>query len=206
MIAVPTLDGTIPIGILQGMDNRTILQTTALQLFATRGFDAVGVQEIAAAANVTKPTLYHYFGNKVGVLAAIMQHYGGSFDERVAEAADYQGDLPRTLNRLVGAHFQAARAHPAYYRLFLALWFAPPDSDAAGVVAARFQDQRARLEAVFAAAARDHGNMRGRQQAYAVTFLGMINSYISLFLHDQATLDDDLAFRAVHQFMHGIYS
>src|SRR4051794_31654282 len=106
------------------MDNRALLQETALGLFAARGYDAVGVQEIVVAADLTKPTLYHYFGNKAGLLAAIVAQYGGLLDERVTMAADYQGDLPLTLNRLVSAHFQSARAHPAYYRLSLALWFA----------------------------------------------------------------------------------
>ncbi|MBC7541288.1 MAG: TetR/AcrR family transcriptional regulator [Candidatus Sericytochromatia bacterium] len=188
------------------MDNRALIQATALTLFAARGYDAVGVQEIVSAANVTKPTLYHYFGNKVGLLQSIVQQYGSPLDERMADAADYQGDLPLTLNRVVKAHFQSARGQPDYYRLFLSLWFAPPASEAAGVVAERFRLQRLRLETLFEAAARDHGNMRGRQQAYAITFLGMISSYISLFLHGQAELDDDLAFRAVQQFMHGIYS
>jgi len=55
-------------------------------------------------------------------------------------------------------------------------------------------------------AAKDHGNMRGRQRAYAATFLGMLNTYIALVLNGYAKLDDDLVRKAVHQFMHGIFS
>jgi TetR/AcrR family transcriptional regulator len=62
------------------------------------------------------------------------------------------------------------------------------------------------LEALFLAAADDHGNMRGRHEAYAATFLGMINTYIGLALNDLATINDHLVYRAVHQFMHGIFS
>ena len=43
------------------MDNRARLLDCAQDLFAARGYDAVGVQEIVEAAGVTKPTLYHYF-------------------------------------------------------------------------------------------------------------------------------------------------
>ena len=33
--------------------------------FMPRGYDAVGVQEIAQKAGITKPTLYYYFGSKL---------------------------------------------------------------------------------------------------------------------------------------------
>jgi TetR/AcrR family transcriptional regulator len=41
------------------MENREILLDRALTLFSTRGYDAVGIQEIVDSAGVTKPTLYH---------------------------------------------------------------------------------------------------------------------------------------------------
>ena len=44
----------------------------ALDLFSRRGYEGTGVQEIVAAAGVTKPTLYHYFGSKIGVLKALL--------------------------------------------------------------------------------------------------------------------------------------
>ena len=52
----------------------------------------------------------------------------------------------------------------------------------------------------------DHGNLRGRQRAYAATFLGMLNTYIGLYLNGYAVLDDELVYHAVHQFMHGIFA
>ena len=188
------------------MDNRERLQTVALELFAARGYDAVGVQELVEAAGVTKPTLYHYFGNKAGVLRSALQAPTAELLEGVTQEAQYTGDLPRNLNRIVRATFHFAVGHPTFYRLLLALWFAPPDSESAAAVAPIFARLRRTLEALFDAAATDHGNMRGRSHAYAVTLLGMINSYVSLYLQEQVALDDDLAFRAVHQFMHGIYS
>ena len=47
---------------------RETILAGALDLFADRGYSGVGVEELAASAGVTKPTLYHYFGNKQGVL------------------------------------------------------------------------------------------------------------------------------------------
>lgn len=60
----------------RGMDNTTGLReskklrtrrqlaATALELFLERGFDAVSVADVAAAAEVSKPTLFRYFPSK----------------------------------------------------------------------------------------------------------------------------------------------
>ncbi|MEV8531315.1 TetR family transcriptional regulator [Streptomyces sp. NPDC051211] len=43
---------------------RRHLAATALELFLERGFDAVSVADVAAAAEVSKPTLFRYFPTK----------------------------------------------------------------------------------------------------------------------------------------------
>ena len=47
------------------MDNREKILNCALELFHARGYDAVGVQEIAETAGVTKPTFWRrsFLGN-----------------------------------------------------------------------------------------------------------------------------------------------
>jgi len=188
------------------MDNRAKIMSCALERFAARGYDAVGVQEIADAAGITKPTLYHYFGSKRGLLDELLSSHFGQLLQTVEPAAAYAGDLPLTLNRLAAAYLSYAQAHPLFYRFQLWLWFAPPDSDAFQAVAPLNEAQQALLEKVFLRAVDDHGNMRGRHRAYAATFLGMVNTYIGLALQGYTQLSDDLVHRAVHQYMHGIFS
>lgn len=188
------------------MDSRTRLLDVALTLFASRGFEAVGVQEIVEAAGVTKPTLYHHFGNKIGLLRALIDRHGTPLTAVVREAAAYQGDLPLTLRRLVGAYFREAQRDPAYHRFRLALALAPPDTEAGRLVSAQTDAETGLIEAMFQAAERDHGNMRGRSRLFTISFTGTIQAYVALSLRDALTLDDELAFRAVQQFMHGIYS
>ena len=48
---------------------RTI-QERALDLFDARGFDAVTIEEIAAAAEVSPSSVYRYFGTKEGLVVA----------------------------------------------------------------------------------------------------------------------------------------
>ena len=188
------------------MDNRSGLLSCALKLFASRGYDAVGVQEIVDAAGVTKPTLYHYFGSKGGLLHTLLSEHFTELYRSIEQVATYQGDLPRTLSTVATAYFDYARGHPLFYRLQLAMWFAPPESDGFQAIARLGARQQQLIEEIFRRAAQDHGNMRGRHRAYAATFLGMINTYAGLALNGYLELDDELAYAAVHQFMHGIFS
>jgi AcrR family transcriptional regulator len=50
---------------------------TAIALFVERGFDAVSVQEIADAAEVSKMTVFNYFGSKEDLIfAPVEEHFG----------------------------------------------------------------------------------------------------------------------------------
>lgn len=188
------------------MSSRSALLERALELFAERGYDAVGVQEICEAAGVTKPTLYHYFGSKRGLLEILVRERYEPFVAALAEAAEYAGDLPRTLERVVDAFFRFAGEEPTLTRLVLALWLASPASEAVQVAAAAREAQRGILEDLFERAAGDHGNMRGRQRTYALTLLGAVYTHVALGLGGELALDARLVRRAVHQFSHGIYS
>jgi TetR/AcrR family transcriptional regulator len=187
-------------------ETRLTILSCALRLFASRGYDAVGVQEIVEAAGVTKPTLYHHFGSKHGLLETLLCDHFEELNGIVEQAAIYRGDLPLTLDQVAAAYFGYAKENPTFYRWQLSLYFAPPESDSFKAVAGFHERQYSIIEALFNQAVKQHGNMRGRHQRYALTFLGMINSYAGLWLNGYIRLDDELRYQAVHQFMHGIYS
>ncbi|MFZ2487732.1 MAG: helix-turn-helix domain-containing protein [Anaerolineae bacterium] len=185
--------------------NRDLILDKATELFARRGYDAVGVQEIADAAGVKKPTLYHYFGSKAGLLQTLLDE---NFTVLFAalEQIVYHHDLTMTLLGITRAYFDFARRYRTFYRMQLGMWYAPNDSQAFRAVSTSHERQQAMLETIFSLAVEDHGNMHGRHRAYAATFLGMLNTYIGLALNEHIVLDDVLVYQAVHQFMHGIFS
>ena len=65
------------------MDNKEKILESALDLFYSKGYDAVGVQEIVERSGITKPTLYHYFGSKYGLLEHLVRNYYGKFEEKL---------------------------------------------------------------------------------------------------------------------------
>jgi len=188
------------------MSNREKLLEGALELFATRGYDAVGVQEIADHAGVQKPTLYHFFGSKTGLLQTLLAENFTPFLDEVEKATAYEHNVLMSLRGTTETYFNFANQHASLYRLFLGLWFAPPTSEPFLLVASYNDRQQTLLETLFYKASLDHGNMKDRQRAYAATFLGMINTYVSLGLNGHVQLDSALVQNAVHQFMHGIFS
>jgi AcrR family transcriptional regulator len=187
------------------MDSRSALLRAALSLFAARGYDAVGVQEVAETAGVAKPTLYHFFGSKRGLLEALFTEYGSKLDDAVQQAAHYSGDLALTLDRVAAAYVRFATREPVFYRLELGLYFAPRQSDAHLVAVRHYTQRYMVLERLFSQAAREDGNMLNCPQYHAVTLVGIINSYIALQLNASAVVTARVRRDIVRQFSYGIY-
>jgi AcrR family transcriptional regulator len=68
------------------------LLAVAVRLFAEQGFEGTSVQEIVAAAGVTKGAMYHYFASKDDLLYAIYHRLLSLQTERLNALADGPGD------------------------------------------------------------------------------------------------------------------
>lgn len=186
-------------------DTRAELLDRALDLFAAYGYDGVGVQQICAAAGVTKPTLYHHFGSKRGLLEALMEARLDALEASLS--ADAPGDdLAAALTAVAGATFAFASAERTFYRLYLTLWFAPLRSEACEVAQAFHARHFAAVERAFLAAARNDAALQGRERSLAAAFLGALNNHIGLALNNYAALNGRLARDAAHAFLYGAIS
>jgi len=100
--------------------------TTALDLFAVRGYDATSVREICEAAAITKPTLYHFFGSKDGVLRALVTTGFGQFRAIVDHGLAAPGSFRERLKVITRGVFQAAHTQPLLWRFIHGVIWAPP--------------------------------------------------------------------------------
>ncbi len=183
-------------------DTRAELLGRALDLFAAYGYDGVGVQQICSAAGVTKPTLYHHFGSKRGLLKALIDERLGPL--RVALAEDVAcGDLVATLTAIAEATFAFAAAERSFYRLYLTLWFAPIRSEAYEVARSFHERHFAAVERLLRDALAAEGLSVDRGRALAAAFLGVLNNAIGLALNNYAALGAQRAREAAHAFLYG---
>lgn len=191
------------------MEPRERLIRVALKLFVERGYDAVGVQEVVEAAGLTKPTLYHHFRNKAGLLAALARLVEHRLFDELADATDsqgYTGDLPRDLERLVARLLHFAVAHPEEARLLLVAQNGPSASETRRALADCWSRLSGEVERFFAAAAGDHGNMLGREREYTVSLLGVVFAYAVLELDGRLESDLERPHQIMRQFSYGIYT
>lgn len=193
----------------QDLDTPSRLLQVALQLFAEAGYENVGTQRIVDTAAVKKPTLYYHFGSKQGLLKAVLKQHFDPFLAELQSATHYQGDLTATLEQSVRLYFQQTRQAPQALRLGMALMYASEQSEGFACMHPFWQAQLACFEAVFQAAAGQHGNLRGRSAFLSLAFLGVIHTQISaVFFQGMAPedLNEHHAFLTCKQFMHGIYA
>ena len=67
----------------------------AVCLFGERGYHATSMEGIAAAAGVTKPMFYAYFGSKDELYAACIEHVAVQLEQALAEAGADEPDPER---------------------------------------------------------------------------------------------------------------
>ena len=86
-------------------NNKKNIMDVALNLFSLQGYESVGVQKIVDEAKVTKPTLYYYFGNKKGLLEAILLENFTKLIDQLKSSINTQNKLKENLHLLTSNYF-----------------------------------------------------------------------------------------------------
>jgi TetR/AcrR family transcriptional regulator len=188
------------------MDTRQKILDVSLALFKAEGYEKTGIQKIANSSSITKPTIYHYFGSKRGLLEALLKEYFSGFLYQLREKCKYQHDIVFSLESIVRLYFDFAVRSPDFYSFYLQLIYSPKNCDSGELIQPITSTQWELINDLFSMAGKDHGNMKGRNNEYTITFMGMINSYITSHFHGFSKLNNETAHKACKQFMHGIFS
>lgn len=98
------------------MDTRTAILEAAADLLASSPTADVSTRAVCEAAGVGVPTLYRHFGDKEGLLSAVVDH---GFEQYLAakRARKPSADPVKDLRDGWDSHVTFAVSHPSYYRL-----------------------------------------------------------------------------------------
>lgn len=189
-------------------DNREALLNCALHMFYCKGYDAVSVQEIVDAAGITKPTLYHYFKSKHGVLESLLAEKGHVVNENMKCAARIEGDIETVLKNVIRAQEMMAGELKELYLFMLGSYFSSNENVAKQVVAPFMIEQFKIIQDIFVRFFEDIED--AQKECYAVEFAGMMHYYILMRIQkreeEKKTLlsDDEMIDRLIKQFLYGI--
>lgn len=87
---------------------RLAVMTAARRLFLDKGYDGASMDDVAAEAGVSKPTVYRYFADKEQLFTEVVSNVGQIEDlvrvvtETLSESEDLDKDLNKLARRLLG--------------------------------------------------------------------------------------------------------
>ncbi|TDT36251.1 TetR family transcriptional regulator [Streptomyces sp. BK208] len=90
-------------------ERRQQLIGVALDLFSRRSPDEVSIDEIASAAGISRPLVYHYFPGKLSLYEAALKRAADDLAARFAEPRT--GPLGARLLRVMGRYFDFVDGH-----------------------------------------------------------------------------------------------
>lgn len=89
-------------------ETRSKLIAAGRKAFAERGFAAASMDDLTAAAGLTRGALYHHFGDKTGLLSAVVAQVDGEMAAKAKRAAALAPDPWAALEAEGVAYIEAA--------------------------------------------------------------------------------------------------
>ncbi|HET7689912.1 MAG TPA: helix-turn-helix domain-containing protein [Nocardioidaceae bacterium] len=104
---------------LRGAERRQVIEDAAVEVFATRGYDAATLGEIAAAAGVTRTVMYDHFTSKRILYLHVLGTQNAAMLRSVAAGITGSGSARDRLRATVAAYLRFAADHPAARKLLV---------------------------------------------------------------------------------------
>jgi AcrR family transcriptional regulator len=106
-------------GRLPAAERRSLIEDEAARLFAERGYSATTVDDIVAAAGVSKPMLYRHFASKKELQMKLLEHRRDELAAAPLDSFIQARDKPpaQRLAAMIDAWFAHVEEHPATSRV-----------------------------------------------------------------------------------------
>jgi AcrR family transcriptional regulator len=102
----------------KGDVSRERILQAATQVFATRGYAGAGVDRLAQRSGIAKTAIYYHFGNKEGLLAAVLERAATQWIDGIRSAAQQAGEPLQRLDRALLGMRAMLEERPWIYKLF----------------------------------------------------------------------------------------
>lgn len=100
-------------------DRRRLIEQAAAELFAERGYAATTLEQIAAAAGVSRPLLYKHFSDKKELHLTLIGQHRDALLGRLAQGLGEPAPLGERIQRVADAWFSYVEENPfAWSMLF----------------------------------------------------------------------------------------
>lgn len=176
----------------------------AISLFSQKGYDGVGVQEICSSAEITKPTLYYYFGSKSGVLQNIADTYGEQLCNLVQAAAEYQHDFMNSLTKILKCTIQFAQNNKDFFSLHCLLISAPENTEIKNIYSPIKEKLDSIIYKFFKNSVNEFGNMKGKEKLYSILFHNNLYSVTQCIMAKTIKNTEQTIYQIIHSFMYGV--
>jgi AcrR family transcriptional regulator len=99
-------------------ETRATLIATARKVFAEHGYADTSMDDLTARAGLTRGALYHHFGDKKGLLAAVVEQIDGETDARLQSISDNAEDAWEGFRSRCRVYLEMA-LEPEFQRIVL---------------------------------------------------------------------------------------
>jgi len=98
--------------------SRERILEAATELFSSLGYAGAGVDRLAERSGIAKTAIYYHFGNKEGLLAAVLERASTQWIEGIENAARQAGDPMQRLDNALTGMRAMLEERPWIYNLF----------------------------------------------------------------------------------------
>jgi AcrR family transcriptional regulator len=170
---------------MTGQQRREQLILIGRRLFAEKGFEGTSVEEIAAAAGVSKPVVYEHFGGKEGLYAVVVDHEITTLLTIMTSSLTAQGRSREILEQAALALLGYIETESDGFRILVR---DSPVTTSSGGFASLISDVASHVEHILAAQFAARGFEARVAPLYAQMLVGMV-ALTGQFWLDHRTLD-----------------
>jgi AcrR family transcriptional regulator len=116
---------------LSAAERRGLIESTATEIFAERGYRGASVEEIARRSGVTPPVVYDHFDSKLALYRGLLEHHFADLREVWRQSLAVEAPPGQRTAGAIDAWFAYVERHPAAARMLFREGGGDPAAEAA---------------------------------------------------------------------------